>query len=268
MMSSTKSRGDSPSSKSLDVGSIKKRCWLSNRDYKEWLTSLPDESVDLVITDIPYESLEKYRKIGTTTRLSHSKSSSNEWFGVIPNADLPALCAELYRVLKPKTHCYMFCDDETSDFLKKAGQEAGFHCWKRLVWIKERLGMGYHYRASYEFILFFEKGKKPATPGKLFNGTRQLQNRGIADTLSYKSIKDKNAYPTEKPLLLLDVLVLNSAEEGQVVIDPFMGSGVTGQAAIRNLCRFWGNDISRESLKHARQKIRPEIRSILRADSK
>ena len=52
-------------------------CSLSNRDAIEWLRTLPSASVDLIVTDPPYESLEKHRAVGTTTRLKHSKASSN-----------------------------------------------------------------------------------------------------------------------------------------------------------------------------------------------
>ena len=54
-----------------------------------WLRSLHLESVDMVLTDPAYESLEKYRAIGSTTRLKHSKSSSNDWFTISPNARFP-----------------------------------------------------------------------------------------------------------------------------------------------------------------------------------
>ncbi len=69
-----------------------------------WLRALPSESIDLVITDPPYESLEKHRAIGTTTRLKHSKSSSNDWFSIFPNVRFPELFAEVYRVLRRNTH--------------------------------------------------------------------------------------------------------------------------------------------------------------------
>ena len=62
---------------------------LHERDAVEWLRELPDETVDLFITDPPYESLEKHRAIGTTTRLKHSKSSSNDWFRIFPNSRFP-----------------------------------------------------------------------------------------------------------------------------------------------------------------------------------
>lgn len=241
------------------VNELEGGLYLAQGDALLWLKSLPDEVADCVITDIPYASLEKHRSKGTTTRLSNSKSSSNDWFRVIPNSVLPELCLELYRVLKPKTHCYMFCDDETSDLLKKAGTEAGFYCWKRLVWNKEAMGMGYHYRAQYEFILFFEKGKSKWVPqdGKSFKGTRQLNSRSISDILSHKRICGSDAYPTEKPVDLLEVLVTNSTVRGELVIDPFMGSGNTGEASLKNGRYFWGCDISDESLARSEKLLLP-----------
>ncbi len=58
---------------------------LFKQDAVEWLSTLPDASVDLLITDPPYESLEKHRAVGTTTRLKNSKGSSNQWFSIFPN---------------------------------------------------------------------------------------------------------------------------------------------------------------------------------------
>src|SRR6186997_2220266 len=83
---------------------------LAAIDAVEWLRQQPDESLDLIATDPAYESLEKHRAIGTTTRLKHSKSSSNNWFTVFTNARFGDLFAECYRVLKRNTHLYLFCD--------------------------------------------------------------------------------------------------------------------------------------------------------------
>ena len=69
------------------------------QDAVGWLRDLPAESVDLLITDPAYESLEKHRAVGTTTRLKHSKSSSNDWFTIFPNARFPELFCEMFRVL-------------------------------------------------------------------------------------------------------------------------------------------------------------------------
>nr|HEX4317718.1 DNA methyltransferase [Kofleriaceae bacterium] len=109
---------------------------LAKGDAVEWLRRLPAESVDLAITDPPYESLEKHRAVGTTTRLKHSKASSNDWFSIFPNARFPELFAEVYRVLRRNAHFYLYCDPETMFVAKPVGEAAGFKFWKPLIWDK------------------------------------------------------------------------------------------------------------------------------------
>src|SRR4026209_999924 len=148
---------------------------LANLDAVRWLQDQPSESIDLLITDPAYESLEKHRAVDTTTRLKHSKASSNDWFRIFPNARFAELFAETYRVLRRDTHFYLLCDAETMFVAKPEAEQAGFKFWKPLVWDKRTIGMGYHYRARFELILFFEKGKrrvKEIGVGGLKTGTR------------------------------------------------------------------------------------------------
>src|SRR3954463_75921 len=207
---------------------------LSLLDAVEWLRAQPDESIDLIVTDPAYESLEKHRAIGTTTRLKHSKASSNDWFTIFPNARFGELFAEAYRVLRRNTHCYLLCDAETMFVAKPEAEQAGFKFWKPLVWDKRTIGMGYHYRARYEFILFFEKGK------------RRLNNLGIPDVLSIPRVH--GGYPAEKPTALSEILIRQSTSSGETVADPFVGSGSVGEAALRLERRFLGCDLSPEAL--------------------
>lgn len=206
-------------------------------DAVEWLQSMPAGSVDLVVTDPPYESLEKHRAIGTTTRLKHSKASSNDWFDIFPNARFPDLFQEVYRVLRKNRHFYLFCDPETAFVAKPLAEAAGFTFWKPLIWDKKRIGMGYHYRARYEFILFFEKGK------------RKLTNLGTSDIIECQRIY--NGYPTEKPVEVSTVLISQSTQHGELVIDPFMGSGSVGVAALQLGRNFGGADICAEAISVA-----------------
>ena len=215
---------------------------LSAQDAVAWLASLPGESVDLVITDPAYESLEKHRAVGTTTRLKHSKASSNDWFTIFPNARFGELFREIHRVLRDDTHFYLLCDAETMFVAKPEAEKAGFKFWKPLVWDKATIGMGYHYRARYEFILFFEKGK------------RRLNDFGIPDIISVPRIR--GGYPAEKPAEIADVLIRQSTETGNVVVDPFMGSGSVGIAAARLGRRFLGNDLNPEAVRIAAQRLR------------
>jgi site-specific DNA-methyltransferase (adenine-specific) len=203
-------------------------------DAVRWLESMPPASLDLLITDPAYESLEKHRRIGTTTRLTFSSASSNAWFEIFPNERFPEFMAAAYRALKGDTHFYLCCDQETMFIAKPAGEAAGFKFWKPLVWDKGRIGMGYHYRARYEFVLFFEKGK------------RNLNDLGIADILQVPMVLD--GYPTQKPVGLSDILIRQSTQPGEIVGDAFMGSGSVGEAALLSGRRFWGNDLSQSAI--------------------
>jgi len=214
---------------------------LSNQDAVAWLKTLDNESVDLLITDPPYESLEKYRKIGTTTRLKKSKSSSNEWFPIFKNERFEELFCEIYRVLKKNSHFYLYCDQETMFVAKPVAEAAGFKFWKPIIWDKVKIGMGYHYRARYEMILFFEKGK------------RKINNLSIPDIIQEPRVF--KAYPTEKPVGVSEILVEQSSTQGEVIADPFCGSGSVGVAAVNKSCTFWGNDIQSAAVELTQSKL-------------
>jgi len=215
---------------------------LALADAVEWLRAQPAESIDLIVTDPAYESLEKHRAIGTTTRLKHSKASSNDWFAVFPNARFPELFAEAFRVLKRNTHLYLFCDAETMFIAKPEAERAGFRFWKPLVWDKKTIGMGYHYRARYEFILFFEKGK------------RRLNDLGVADVITVPRVH--RGYPAEKPPAVSAILVEQSSARGELVADPFMGSGSVGVAALEAGRRFTGTDLNPEAVRLTTERLR------------
>jgi site-specific DNA-methyltransferase (adenine-specific) len=214
---------------------------LACGDAVEWLRKVPDASVDLVVTDPPYESLEKHRAVGTTTRLKHSKASSNDWFEIFPNTRFEELFNEVWRVLKKNTHFYLYCDAETMFVAKPIAEQVGFKFWKPIVWDKKKIGMGYHYRARYEFVLFFEKGK------------RKLNDLGIPDIIEAPRIY--RGYPTEKPPEVSEVLVTQSTVPGELVVDPFMGSGSVGVAAVRSGRNFIGNDLCAEAVEIARTRL-------------
>jgi len=213
------------------------------QDAFELLAQLPDESVDLFVTDPPYHSLELHRSRGTTTRLT------TDWFSTIPDEKLPELLAQVARALKPDRHFYLFCDEVTADVIKRqqnVGGErmanggrrcaSGLIYWKELVWAKTTLdgakirgGTGYHYRAACERILFFEKGK------------RALSDLGIPDVLM--APRPQVPGPAVKPAALVRTLIAQSSREGELVVDPFCGSGVVGVEARSIGRRFLLGDI-------------------------
>jgi site-specific DNA-methyltransferase (adenine-specific) len=241
-------------------------------DAVDLISSLPDESVDLILTDPPYESVERWRSIGTTTRLKQSGGSSNPWFKVFPDKRYYELFRGLYRVMKPSSFLYMFCNEETRDLVctgyspqtdkhideqigmpasteewgwKRRGSRLGygplilakFKYWKSIVWNKVIKGMGYHFPAQHELIIMAEKVKGPH---------RKLNHNLTGDVIQTQRLKGKQYYPTEKPFELIQILVEESCNENDVVLDPFCGSGVLGQVCRKLKRRFILGDINPE----------------------
>jgi site-specific DNA-methyltransferase (adenine-specific) len=214
---------------------------LHKGDAVEWMRSLPSRSVDLIDVDLAYESLEKHRAKGKTTRLKKSAGSSNKWFEIFRNQRFPEFFAECYRVLREDRHFYFWCDQETMFVAKPIGEAAGFTFHRPIVWDKLVIGMGYHYRSRYELILFFEKGK------------RALNDLGVADVIPCKRIR--NGYPTEKPTKVNRILIENSTTPGELVLDPFMGSASAGVAAVECGRAFAGNDLSADAVALAQSRL-------------
>lgn len=221
---------------------------LHKSDCVTWLASLESGSSDLIVTDPAYQSLEKHRAMGTTTRLKKSKGSSSAWFKIFPNSRFPEFFEQCYRVLRKNRHLYVICDHETMFVIRDIGIAAGFHFWKPLIWFKEgRIGMGYHYRGQFEVVLFFEK-KGRATG-------RKLHNASMGDVLRHTPVR--TPYPTEKPVGLLTDLIGQSSDEGELVLDPFFGSGSAAVACQLLQRNFSGSDVSDFAHEYARERLFP-----------
>ena len=97
--------------------------------------------------------------------------------------------------------------------------ECGFKFVKSIIWNKGNKIMGQFYMSQFEYVLFFRKGK-----------ARRINNCGTPDILEVPNKKTKgedgkNLHDTEKPVDLMKILIENSSDEGQVVLDPFCGIG-------------------------------------------
>lgn len=229
-----------------------KRWDVTQTDCVEFLMTLPAGSVDLIISDPAYESLEKHRAKGTTTRLKVSKGSSNAWFPIFKNERYLEFFAQCYRVLKKNAHLYLYCDKETMFVVKPVAELVGFKWWNIITWDKVKIGMGYHYRARTEFILFFEKGK------------RKLHDLGMPDMFDWREDPEgfalecarvNSGYPTEKPVMPSTKLIMQSSEPNDIIVDPFMGSASVGEAALKLGRRFIGCDVTPFAMQTAVERL-------------
>jgi len=180
---------------------------LYEGDARAFLAGLADESVDLILTDPPYE----FDRGGTYFR---------DWFADLPDDAWPEVLAECYRVLRDDRHAYVICDRRTEEVFIAAAVAAGFRYLRRIIWNKgtPALGQGV-YRSQYEVVLLFSKGTRPGN------------SRHSGDVLTFPRVMTRGHYPTEKPVGLLQTLIGQSSLPGELVLDPFCGSGSTGRAA-------------------------------------
>lgn len=233
-----------------------------------------------MVTDPAYESLERHRAKGTTTRLKVSDASSNAWFDIFTNDRFPAFFEQAYRVLKPRSYALIMCDDATDEIIRPIARDAGFWVWPSWTWVKTKygapragpedmdpdesrsddlkIGMGYHGRRSTERIMVLEKRTRPQLGQAQYTVRsdprgegRQLTHLGWPDVFFAPRV-DKR-YPTQKPIELVRPLVEQVTTRGESVCDPFCGSGVVGVAATLLGVEFLLSDVSDEAVLLARE---------------
>ena len=221
---------------------------LINGDCLNTLKNIPNESIDLIVTDPPYPTTSRGNAGNSGGMLQKDINKKGKVF-TYNNINCKEYAPEFYRLLKDSSHCYVMTNHINLIDMLNTFTDVGFHFIKSLIWNKGNKIMGQYYMSQYEYILFFRKGK-----GKKIN------NCGTSDILSIpnKKTKDKdgkNIHDTEKPIELMEVLVNNSSQENEPVLDPFMGVGSTGLACIKNNRNFIGIEIDENYFNIAKERI-------------
>lgn len=210
-------------------------------DALTFLRELDANSINCICTDPPYESMNVHKSHGTTTRLK-------KWFPTVSNMYLHDCLVEFGRVLAPGSACFIMCDNTTAAWYEQFNRDRrkdgaknttvrGLTYWKRLVWHKTgRRGMGYHFPASHEYVLLYEKGKRK------YEGA-------TSDVIVADKIMTRDAYPTQKPHGLIAPLLETALDStNDIVLDPFCGSGSVGEVTKEMGCNFIGVDIQEEAV--------------------
>lgn len=191
-------------------------------DCRDVLPMIDAASVDLVVTDPPYQSLDVEVAIGTTTRLVGldqlagkrlASSNGKRWFSTLPSGELGVVFGHVQRLLKSTGALYVFADVKSGLEIFPALVPANV-----LVWDKGEIGMGYNWRRMHEWIAFCPMSE------------HKLRDKGAGDILRFSGVNSKT-HPTEKPSSLIVRILANSTDHGALVLDPFMGTGSTLRAA-------------------------------------
>jgi len=177
-------------------------------DAKALLREMPSESVDMVLTDAPY--LVNYQ-----SRDGRAVRNDNN-----PEAVL-SVFPELYRVLKHNSYCLVFCGWSNIADFALSWKEAGFRIAGHIVWAKDYASNARHVAYKHESAYVLVKGE-PQRPEK-----------PPSDVQSWVYTGNK-LHPTEKVVEILTPLVCAFSKPGDLILDPFAGSGSSAVAA--NLC--------------------------------
>lgn len=214
---------------------------IYNLDVIDFMTTIPDESIDLVVTDPPY--LISYKT-------NRRKESGHKFSNAIENDKNPELIKayikECYRVLKNNTAMYIFCSFDKVDFFKSE-MEKYFDIKNIIIWKKNNHTAGdleAQFGKQYEMIILANKGRKP------FNGDR------LTDVWSFNKISpDKLVHQNQKPVDLIKRCIIKHSSKGDLVFDGFMGSGTTAIAAMDTNRKFLGCEIDPEYFDIAQGRI-------------
>lgn len=238
---------------------------LYQGDSREWLRSLPENSVDFIFADPPYNT--KKAEWDTFKSQEAYISWSIEWI------------ESAARALKPQGSMFVCGMSETLADIKHPASRFFKGC-RWLIWhYKNKANLGNDWGRAHESILHFRKGKSftlnmdsvripygehtlkyPAHPqAKTSNfGNGKKRDQWMPNPLGAKpkdvieipttcnGMNEKTPHPTQKPEELLRKLVLSASDSGELVVDPFSGSGTTLVVAEQLGRRWLGCELSTE----------------------
>ena len=239
-------------------------------DCVEGMKGLPDGFVDLTVTSPPYDNLRTYK--GFT------------W-------DFESVAKELFRVTKDGGVVVWIVNDATIDGSETGTsfrqalyfKEIGFNLHDTMIWHKSNcfnFGSNYCYRQSFEYMFILSKGRpksinfirdvKAKCGGESFNVVRHTSDgvRHVGEEFAlideYKKRENvwditaatvNNGHPAVFPEQLANDHIISWSNEGDIVLDPFMGSGTTAKMALLNNRKFIGFELAEEYWKIANGRV-------------
>ena len=247
---------------------------IYNEDCLDVMEDIPDKSIDLTVTSPPYDNLREYNGF---------------------SFDFQSVIQELYRVTKLGGVVVWVVGDatikgsETGTSFKQAlyFKEVGFNLHDTMIWNKRKcasIGSLTRYESTFDYMFVFSKGKPKTVniikdkPNKHAGETQHGSARGrdgivrktsnygkkeiaqfgrrpnVWDIVPYFSKKER-MHPAPFPEQLAHDHILSWSSEGDIVFDPFMGSGTTAKMAIANNRKYIGAEISQEYINIANKRI-------------
>lgn len=215
---------------------------IYNEDCIEGMKSIPDESIDLIVTDPPY--LMSYK---TNRRKNKDHKFCTEINGDNDPELIRSYIKECYRILKDNTAVYMFCNMNAVEFFKKELMDAGFKIKNMIIWVKNNWSAGdliAQYGKQYEILFYVNKGRC------------SIRGSRLTDVWNFPRVSGKKQlHQNQKPIELIRQCIEKSSDPDALIFDGFMGSGTTAVAAIETGRHYLGYELDPEYFEIAQDRI-------------
>lgn len=224
---------------------------IKQGDFRDLLGGVTPGAADLILTDPPYA-------ISRPTGFANVGENSVERFAVSMDfggwdhsaIDLNALSQGMFAALRRGGTAIVWYDLWKISNLSEAMTAAGFKMLRLLIWEKTNpvpLNMRSTYLSnSREIAVAGVKGGKPTFHAEYHKGVYQYP---------IPRHNGNRIHPTQKPLDLFTELVGVHSNPGDLIVDPFLGSGTTAVAAVESGRKFYGGDIDRHYVEESRRRV-------------
>lgn len=204
-------------------------------DCLEVMRGMPENSVDTCITDPPYRLTSGGHTDGHNGLCEHfdrlwGYSNNGELFNV-PNFEdwLPLV----FSTSKENAELFMMVNDKNLQGALNTATNTKYKLHNLIVWDKQIKIVNKWFMKQCEYILYFWKGN-----------ARKINDMGTSQLFSMNPGNIGNKiHPSEKPVELMKMIIENATNEGDTILDPFMGSGTTGVACVQTGRNFIGIEI-------------------------
>jgi site-specific DNA-methyltransferase (adenine-specific) len=243
---------------------------IYNMDCIEGMKFIPDQTIDLVITDPPFAinfkaKRENYNRTASRVLEGYNEIPKEEYYNFTVK-----WMTEVYRILKESGSMYVFSGWNNLKDILVALDEIGFITVNHIIWkyqfgvVTKRRFVTSHYHCLYvckndekrKFFPYARYGKEESAPK---GGSMHYKDKEDVWIINREYWTGDQKTPTKLPAELIKKILQYSSEEGDIVLDPFLGSGQVAVVSKMMKRQYIGFEIVKEYYEFAKERLEKDI---------